>query len=134
MESIKIVVLIFSGLALFYASSTRLIKPTKANFLKAYLENHTNELENDIDLVNEIRGVGAVMLLGGIIILLGTIVPNLRQTAFIVAIVILFGVVIGRLISFGIDGQPNEAVIKVMAVEFILGLLNIFCLVREEES
>lgn len=129
METFQILILLLSGLALFYASFMRLINPKKAVFLQTYLSNPENRLENDPDLVNEIRGVGAVMLLGGIVILSGVIMPNLKLTSFVVAIVIFFGVVAGRLISFGLDGKPNLDVIRATVVEVVLGGLNIFCLV-----
>ena len=126
METFNITVLILSGLALFYASSMRLINPKKAKFLQSYLAKPENKLEKDIDLLNEIRGIGAVMLLGGIIILLGAILPDFRLSAFVVALVLLFGVVLGRLISFGLDGKPNQDVLRATFIEIVLSGLNIF--------
>ena len=130
MNIFKIVVLALSGLALFYASSTRLINPTEAVFLQTYLENPENSLEVDIDLVNEIRGVGAVMFLGGIIAFLGTIRADFRLTSFVVATVIFGGVVLGRSLSLFIDGIPNENLIRAATAEGVLGTLNIFCLIN----
>ena len=130
MEIFEIIILSLSGLALIYASSMRLIQPKKAHFLQTYLSNPVNKLENDTNLVNEIRGIGSVMCLGGLTIWIGIIIPSFRQTGFVVAIVILFGVVIGRLISIRLDGKPNKAIIKVMTVEIILSVFNIFCLVN----
>lgn len=125
MEIFSIIVLALSGFALFYASSMRLIYPRKANFLQIYLTKPENELEKDVDLINEIRGIGAVMFLGGIIILLGIVMPELRISAYIVAIVLLFGVVLGRLVSFGVDGRPNSAIVKASFIEATLGGLNV---------
>ncbi len=130
MNIFKIVVLALSGLALVYASSMRLIHPTKAIFLKTYLENPENTLEKDIDLANEIRGMGSVLLLGGIITLLGIILPDLRKTSFVVASVIFVGVVSGRLISLGVEGIPNPEIVRATMVEGVLGALNIVCLVN----
>lgn len=130
MESFKIVVLCLSGLALFYASSMRLINPHKAIFLQTYVENSQKTVESDTDLINEIRGVGAVMFLGGVIILLGTLIPDFRRSSFVVAVVIFAGVALGRFISFGLDGMPNTAVVRSAIVEIALSALNIFCLVN----
>lgn len=130
MDIFEIIVLSLSGLALIYASAMRLINPSKANFLQTYLANATNKLEDDSDLLNEIRGIGAVMFLGGLTILIVTIIPNFRQTGFVVATVILFGVVVGRLISIRLDGKPNQAILKAMTAEVLLSVLNIFCLVN----
>lgn len=128
MEIFKIIVLCLSGLALLYASSMRLFNPKKANFLQIYFANPENKLEYDTDLVNEIRGIGAVMLLGGIAIFLGIILPDFRSSSFVVAIVIFFGVASGRLMSVVLDGKPNKEVIRAMLVEVVLSVFNVFCL------
>ncbi len=130
MKILKIVVLALSGLALFYASSSRLINPTGAVFLQTYFANPVNSLALDIDLVNEIRGVGAVMFFGGIVAFLGTIRADFRQTAFVVTTVIFGGVVFGRSLSLFIDGIPNVNLIRAAIAEGVLAVLNIFCLVH----
>ena len=81
------------------------------------------------NLLNEIRGVSAVMLCGGIIILLGTVIPQLTLTSFIVAILILLGFAVGRFISIGLDGKPNKLIIQGIIFELVLGAANSFCLV-----
>lgn len=130
MRVFETVVLVLSGLALFYASSSRLINPAEAVFLQTYLANPVNSLANDIDLVNEIRGGGAVMLLAGMVVFLGTVKADFRLTSFVVATVILGGVVFGRALSLFIDGMPNEALTRVAIVEGVLGAFNIVCLVN----
>lgn len=130
MKTLNIVVLSLSGLALFYACSMRLINPTGAVFLQTYFENPANSLAVHIDLLNEIRGVGAVMFLGGIIALLGAIRVDFRQTAFVVLMVIFGGVVLGRSLSLLIDGMPNTDLIRAFVAEVVLGALNLFCLVN----
>jgi len=108
MEIFKFVVLSISGLALLYACSMRLINPANAVFLQTYFENSENSLKTDIDLVSEIRGVGAVMFLGGIMTLIGTIRTDFRQTSFAVATVLFGGVVLGRSLSFFLMASPTK--------------------------
>ena len=129
METFNIVGLTLSGLVLLYATSMRLFKPRKVNFLQTYLSNPANNLEPDTDLLNETRGVGAVMFLGGITLLLGAILPEFRATSFVVAIVIFGGVAVGRLLSIVSDGRPSNAIFTGLVVEFTFSLLNIVCLV-----
>ncbi|MEO1287703.1 MAG: DUF4345 domain-containing protein [Chloroflexota bacterium] len=129
MEIFKVVVLFLSGLALFYACSMRLINPTNAIFLQTYFESPENSLATDIDLVNEIRGVGAVMLLGGIVALLGAIRADVRLTSFVVVTIIFSGVVLGRSYSLFIDGIPSENLIRAAIAEVVLSVLNIVCLI-----
>ncbi|MFK7804868.1 MAG: DUF4345 domain-containing protein [Anaerolineae bacterium] len=130
MKIFNVIVLVLSGLALFYASATRLINPAGAVFLQTFFENSENSLEIATDLVNEIRGVGAVLFLGGIIALLGAIRGDFRKTSFVVTSIIFGGVVIGRSISFFIDGNPNQDLIRVAMIEGVLAALNVFCFVK----
>ena len=68
------------------------------------------------------------MLLGGIIILLGTVVSKLTFASFVVANVIFIGFAIGRLVSYVLDGNPNKMIMQGLILELVLGAANIFCL------
>ncbi len=74
------------------------------------------------------RGVSALMLSGGIIILLGIIIPQLTFASLVVAILIFIGFAIGRLVSLGLDGKPNKQIIQGLIFELVFGSLNTFCL------
>lgn len=123
MEIFKIVLLSLSGLLLLSVGAMRLSNP-----IKAYLKNSGIKLENDTDLLNEMRGVSALMLSGGIIILLGIIIPQLTFASLVVAILIFIGFAIGRLVSLGLDGKPNKQIIQGLIFELVFGSLNTFCL------
>jgi len=123
MEIIKIVTLSISGLLLIYGGTSRIINP-----IKNYLKNSGIKLENEVNVLNEARGVSSVMVFGGIIMLLGTIVPELTITSFVVAILILLGFAIGRSLSIALDGKPNKLLIQGLISEIVLGAANIFCL------
>lgn len=124
MEIFKIITLTLSGLLLFSVGTMRLINP-----IKTYLNNSGVKLDREVNLLNEMRGVSSVMMCGGIIILLGTIFSDLTFTSFVVAILILLGFAIGRLLSIQIDGKPNKLIIQGLISEIVLGALNVFCLV-----
>ena len=124
MEIINIVTLSISGLLLLTVGTLRISNP-----IKNYSKNSGIKLENEVNLLNEVRGVSSVMLFGGIIILLGTIVPKLTITSFVVAILIFLGFAIGRLLSIGLDGKPNKLIVQGLISELVLGAANIFCLV-----
>ncbi len=123
MEIFEIVTLSLSGLMLLFVGATRLSNP-----IKAYLKGSGIKLENNVDLLNEVRGVSAVMLLGGIIILLGTVIPELTTTSFTVATLLFIGFAIGRILSITVDGKPNKQIIQGIIFELIFGALNISCL------
>ncbi|MEO9805156.1 MAG: DUF4345 domain-containing protein [Reichenbachiella sp.] len=123
MEIFKIVTLSLSGLMLFFVGAMRLSNP-----IKTYAKNSGIQLENDVNLLNEMRGVGAVMLCSGLIILLGTVVPVLTFTSFIVATLIFIGFAIGRILSMVSDGKPNKQLSQGLVFELVFGALNIACL------
>lgn len=125
MEIFKIVILSLSGLLLFFVGTMRLINP-----IKTYLKNSGIKLENDVNLLNEMRGVSSVMLLAGVIILLGTFIPEMTLISHSFAILLLLGFAIGRLLSFGLDGKPNKLIVQGLIFELVLGGANVFCLVN----
>lgn len=126
MEILKIVTLSISGLLLFVVAGVLRI----SNPIKTYLKNSGIKLENEVNVLSEARGMSSVMLFGGIIVLLGTIVPELTITSFVVAILIFLGYAVGRLLSIGLDGKPNKLIIQGLISELVLGAANVFCLVN----
>ena len=102
MEIFKIIILSLSGLLLFFVGMMRLSKP-----IKTYLKNSGIKLENDVNLLNEIRGVSSLMLLAGAVILMGIFIPEFALTSHSFAILLFIGFAIGRIISIGVDGKPT---------------------------
>ena len=125
MEIFRIVVLSLSGLLLLYAGITRVIKPLMSFCIQAYSQNPDLKLEGEVDVFNEMRGAGASLALAGIIILLGTFLPDFRLTSHVVAIVIFVGFAVGRLISSNLDGKPNKDLVQGTYSEVVLGALNV---------
>lgn len=129
MQIFNVVVLLLSGLLLTYAGSMRLFKPIKSFCLKMYLDDPAIKLKAKVDVFNEMRGAGSSIVLGGVVVILGAIIPELMLTGFIVAIVIFIGHAIGRLVSLKFDGKPNAQLAQGLGSELVLGAANIFCLV-----
>ena len=126
MEILNIAVLSVSGLMLFtLAGLLRLINP-----IANYWKNSGIKIENEVNMLSEVRGMSMVMLLGGIVIILGAIIPELTLTSFIVAILLFGGYAIGRLISVGIDGKPNKLIITGLITEVFFCSLHTFCLIN----
>ncbi|MCT4638140.1 MAG: DUF4345 domain-containing protein [Bacteroidales bacterium] len=123
MEIVKIVILSLSGALLLFVGSTRLINP-----IKNYLKNSGIKLNKDVDLLNEVRGVSALMLCGGVITILGIVIPEITTASFIVATLIYIGFAIGRIISINVDGKPNKQIVQGLVFELVLGSANIYCL------
>ncbi len=125
MEIIRIVILSLSALMLVFVGVMRLSNP-----IKTYLKNSGIKLENDASLLNEMRGVSAVMLSAGIIIALGIFIEKLTFTSHFIASLIFVGFAIGRLISFKADGKPSKQITQGILFELVLGVANVFCLIN----
>lgn len=125
MEIIRIVILSLSALMLVFVGVMRLSNP-----IKTYLKSSGIKLENDPSLLNEMRGVSAVMLSAGIIIALGIFIEKLTFTSHIIASLIFVGFAIGRLISLKVDGKPNKQISQGILFELVLGAANVFCLIN----
>ncbi len=126
MEILSIIVLAISGLLIFtFAGALRLIDP-----VKNYWKNSGIKLENEVNTLNEARGMSSVMMFGGVIIILGIFIPELTVTSFVVAILLFLGYGFGRTLSIFLDGKPNKLIIQGLISEVILGALSIFCLIN----
>lgn len=125
MEIFKIVILSLSALLLLIVGISRLSNP-----IKAYSKNSGIKIENEVNILNEMRGVSALMLSGGALVTLGIFFPSFTFTSFVVGTLIFLGFLIGRLISMAIDGKPNKQITQGIIFEFVLGAANIFGLLN----
>tara|TARA_B100000497_G_C7627944_1_gene377337 strand:+ start:228 stop:614 length:387 start_codon:yes stop_codon:yes gene_type:complete len=125
MEIIKIVILALSALMLVFVGAMRLRDP-----IKTYFKNSGIKLENDNSLLNEMRGVSAVMLSAGVIIALGIFIEKLTFTSHSVAVLIFIGFAIGRIVSLKADGKPSKQITQGILFELVFGVANIFCLIN----
>lgn len=124
MEIFGMVVQALSGLLLLMVGGARLSNP-----ISNYAKNSGIKIENEVNLLNELRGTSAVMLLGGVFIGLGIFIPQLTFSSFVVGILIFIGFLIGRLVSMRADGKPNKLIIQGLVFEIILGVLNVVGLI-----
>jgi len=124
MVILSIVILSLSSLLLTMVGISR-----AANPIKNYLKNSGIVIAEDINLLSETRGIGALMALGGIVIASGMFIPELTLTSHVVASLIFLGYAIGRLVSLGTDGKPNSQIKVGLISELVLGPVNLFCLI-----
>ncbi len=122
-------VLALSGLLLTFVGAVRMHRPIKSLCLQTYVKEPGTRLEDDVDMLNEIRGIGTVTLFGGLTILAGIVFPGFKPTSFGVAVVIFLGFAVGRALSMALDGKPNSDLVKGTIAEVVLSALNIVCLV-----
>lgn len=94
--------------------------------MKTYLADSGNELT--VEMASEVRGIGAGMILTGIVAFLGIFIPRFKLPAFVSLSVFFFGVVLGRAVSSIVDGVPDEILFMPVTLEAILAAVNVFCL------
>jgi len=119
-EIFSIGVLSLSGLLLLSIGALRISNP-----IGNYSKNSGIKIENEVNLLNEVRGTSAVMLFGGATILSGTTIPQMTFASHVVAILIFLGFAFGRLVSIRLDGRPNKLIIRGLIFELVLGSLNV---------
>ena len=120
MEIFSIGVLSLSGLMLLFIGALRISNP-----IGNYSKNSGIKIENEVNLLNEVRGTSAVMLFGGATILSGTAIPQMTFASHVVAILIFLGFAFGRLVSIRLDGRPNKLIIQGLIFELVFGSLNV---------
>ena len=120
MEIFSIGVLSLSGLLLLSIGALRISNP-----IGNYSKNSGIKIENEVNLLNEVRGTSAVMLFGGATILSGTTIPQMTFASHVVAILIFLGFAFGRLVSIRLDGRPNKLIIQGLIFELVFGSLNV---------
>ncbi len=120
MEIFSIGVLSLSGLLLLSIGALRISNP-----IGNYSKNSGIKIENEVNLLNEVRGTSAVMLFGGATILSGTTIPQMTFASHVVAILIFLGFAFGRLVSIRLDGRPNKLIVQGLIFELVFGSLNV---------
>lgn len=86
MEIFSIGVLSLSGLLLLSVGALRISNP-----IGNYSKNSGIKIENEVNLLNELRGTSAVMLFAGATILSGTTISQMTFASHVVAILIFLG-------------------------------------------
>lgn len=94
-----------------------------AFFPEAYTGRHDISILGNVNLYNEFRGTGGLMLASGLLILLGAFIKELAYTATIVAAVNFLLFALARVFSIFVDGVPVDGIIRATAVEMLVGLI-----------
>jgi hypothetical protein len=83
-------------------------------------------LGNDVNLLNEVRSQGGIVLVAGLFMLFGAFRVTMTWTALILSATLYLSYGLSRLVSVGFDGVPNAAMLQITALELFIGA---FCAV-----
>ena len=87
-------------------------------------------LAGSIELTSELRALGGVLLLAGLLIGAGVVRIRWAFPAAIVAATVMLGLALGRVGSAIVDGMPATSVIAAGVIELVLGSASAAVAVR----
>ncbi len=82
-------------------------------------------LAQDVGLLNEFRAFGGMLLVSGIIILSGAIIPKLIYISVLWSCLVYSSIGLSRLLGITIDGAPGESLVSAMLIELVIGLISL---------
>ncbi len=68
------------------------------------------------------------MLLGGITLLIGILMSEIRTISHTAGCLVFLGFAFGSMFSIAVDGKPNKQIVSGLIFELVLGAANAFCL------
>lgn len=83
-------------------------------------------LGNDVNLLNEMRSQGGLVLVAGLFMLFGAFRAAMTWTALALSTTLYLSYGLSRLVSLAFDGVPNTAMLQITALELFIGA---FCAV-----
>ena len=82
-----------------------------------------------VNLLNEVRAAGGMLLFGGLLIGAGAFSKQLAFSSTLLAVVVYLSYGLSRLLSIVLDGVPNASLPGIAALEIAIGLICVFTLV-----
>ncbi len=80
-------------------------------------------LGDDVNLLNEMRSSGGVVLASGLFILMGAIRAKMAFLALIVSTTVYLSYGLSRVVSLVADGVPSSSMLQILALELFIGTL-----------
>ena len=88
------------------------------------------DLGANINLLNEIRAPGGVLLAAGALMILGCFMASITFTSIVVAALFYISYGVSRLLSFVMDGMPSDGLVQAAALEICIGAVCIFAILK----
>ena len=116
--------LVISGLIAVAIGSSILISPAQ------FHATHGIELGSDANLLSEVRAPGGALLLLGLMIGVGGVLPVYSIASTSIAAAVYLGYGLSRVLSLALDGVPVPGLVGAMIIELAIGAMCIVALVR----
>ena len=83
-------------------------------------------------LLSELRSPGGVLVIAGFLIFLGVFQKKMIRLSLTVSTMVYLGYALGRIVSWGLDGTPNQSLLIALAIELLLGTLSALVLLKSK--
>ncbi|MEP2717090.1 DUF4345 domain-containing protein [Pseudophaeobacter sp.] len=92
------------------------------------------QLGTDVNLLNEMRASGGMLLISALFILVGAFRAQLTDLALIVSATLYLSYGLSRLVSLVADGMPGAGLLQILVLELAIGGLCAVLLVTSPAS
>lgn len=107
--------LLFSGLIAAAIAATIWIGPD------AFYASYGIALGGDVNLINELKAPAGILFVAGAVIVAGAVRTRFTALSMTIAAILYLSFGGSRLMSFAIDGVPNDSLVSAAAAELIIG-------------
>jgi len=122
----KAVLLIAGATAIFIGSSI-LLSPD------AFYAAYGISLADDVSLTNELRASGGSVIMLGLLTLAGLVFSRFALASTLLAAAMFMAYGASRLVSLGLDGQPETGLVTAMIAELVIGLAGLAALITQRK-
>lgn len=122
----KAVLLIAGATAIFIGSSI-LLSPD------AFYAAYGISLADDVSLANELRASGGSVIMLGLLTLAGLVFSRFALASTLLAAAMFMAYGASRLVSLGLDGQPDTGLVTAMIAELVIGLAGVAALITQRK-
>jgi hypothetical protein len=124
MEKSKLVkaLLVVSGISGIAIGGALLVYPV------AFEASAGIHLEENVNMLSEVRAPGGALLVAGILMLSGAFISTLTHTSVVLATVFFLSYGFSRVLSILVDGVPTSSLVMATIAEIIIGILGVYIL------
>lgn len=87
-------------------------------------------LENEVNILSEVRAPGGTLMTAGILIASGAFISGVTYLSVILAALFYLSYGLSRTISILLDGLPSDTLIIATVSEIIIGLISLYILFK----
>ncbi|WP_028980042.1 DUF4345 domain-containing protein [Sporocytophaga myxococcoides] len=87
-------------------------------------------LDNEVNILSEVRAPGGTLMAAGILIASGAFVSGMTYISIVLAALFYLSYGLSRTISIILDGLPTDTLVMATVSEIIIGLISLYLLFK----